>query len=247
MKAFPLCAAWRRHRRAAIAALLAPFFADPALASPMQYEATVVTDIKLAGTLYHNAAVTLDFLGDTADIAAAVDGAGHVIASANCPGGAPFHWLAKGTATVTIQSQGKRTLAHFLPNQVMVAADACNGGIGFASFTGPAGMEPAYPLSFTLGTAMAFAETAAQPLATPVHTSGNAWSCIGFPPTNVGTNGQGNGLCYAPEAYPLHTDLGDVLFYMPYTTINVTDGSLIGNHTGSHLRGTFSIMVPPGG
>jgi hypothetical protein len=119
-----------------------------------------------------------------------------------------------------------------------VALDACNGGIGFGSYTGPNGMEVAYPVAYTLGTAMQVALTSG--LSSPARMSGNAWSCIGFPAVSIGAL-TGSGYCTAPEGYPLHSDVGDVFVYLPYRSINTSDGSLIGNHVGTLSRGTFSI------
>jgi hypothetical protein len=213
----------------------------PALASPMAYTGTVVTDVRVGEHLYHNAAVTLTFTGDTKDIAAALDGQGNAIMSTYCsPGTGWFFWLTKGSASVSVQSRGRTLSAHFAPGQIFVALDACNGGIGFGSYTGPHGMEVAYPLAFTLGTAMALALNSG--LSSPAYSSGDAWSCIGYPPNGAG-NLQGTGSCTAPDAYPLHSDAGDVFIYQPYTGIYNSDGTVVSNHNGSLNRGTFAITA----
>ena len=217
----------------------------PAKATSLVYEATAVTDIKVNGHRYHNATVTVSFTGNPADVAQVVDGSGTAVASgaSYCNGPGYFWWIKKGDSSVSVTSHGHTIVAHFAPGQLFVALDTCNGGIGFGSFVGPNGLEPAYPLAYTLGTAMAFAESTPNPLGTPAHMSGSPWSCIGYPPTFIGSNGQGNGLCVAPDAYPLHSDIGDVVFYLPYTNIITTDGSLVGNHVGNLNQGTFSIQV----
>jgi hypothetical protein len=213
--------------------------AVPCGAAPMVYQSTVVTDVKLAGHMYHNATLTLAFLGDSNDTVLVLDQNGQPLVSGAeyCNGPGYFYWLPKGKASLVLQSRGRTHRANFLPNQIFVSLDTCNGGIGFGSYTGPNGLEPVYPLAFTLGTAMAFSESTPAPLATEANLSGNAWSCIGYPPTIVGTDGNGNGLCFSPDVYPLHTDAGDFEVYMPYTR------SFLANHLGALNRGTFSIAL----
>ena len=216
-----------------------------AAAAPMSYTGTVVTDIKMNDVLYRKAAVTVTFVGDTNDIATAP------VASSNCGGEGWFFWLAKGAATVTVESKGRTHVAHLVPGQLFVALDACNGGIGFGSFTGPNGVEPAYPLGFERGTAEAISYNSyisspccigsTEALTTPANMTGDAWSCIGYPP------GYGNGLCAPPDPYPLtSTDAGAVFFYQPYTENYTGDGTIYSSHNGSLNRGTFSV-APAGG
>lgn len=225
-------------------AALSVAFAVPALASPMKYSATLVTDIKVGERRYHNAAVTITFVGDTNDIAAVVDKQGNQITSTFCsPGTGWFFWLTKGSASFSVQSQGRILQGHFESGQLFVALDACNGGIGFGSYTGPTGMEVAYPVAYALGTAMTVAVTSG--LWSPAHMSGNAWSCIGFPPQGAGNLPSNNGFCIDPSSYPLHSDVGDVFVYQPYNLDN-SDGSIIGNHVGALNRGTFSITPASG-
>ncbi len=213
--------------------------AAPSHASPMKYSATLVTDIKVGGHAFHNAAVTITFVGDTNDIGPAVDGQGNEIPSTFCtPATGWFFWLTKGAASFSVTSQGHTLRGHFAPGQIVVTLDACNGGIGFGSYTGPNGFEVSYPVAYTLGSAMQVALTSG--LASPAQMSGNAWSCIGYPPLGAG-NLPGDGFCTPPDGYPLHSDVGDVFVYLPYRAINTTDGSLIGNHIGTLNRGTFSI------
>ncbi len=219
--------------------LLGLALALPALGSPMKYAATLITDIKVGGHNYHNAAVTFTFVGDTNDIAPAVDGQGNEVQSAFCtPATGWFFWLTQGRASFSVTSQGRTLSGHFAAGQIFVALDACNGGIGFGSYIGPNGVEVAYPVAYTLGSAMQVALTTG--LATPAHMSGNAWSCIGYPPGDAG-NLTGNGFCTPPDGYPLRSDVGDVFVYLPYRAISTTDGSVIGNHVGTLNRGTFSI------
>src|SRR5258708_17721391 len=104
----------------------------PALASPMKYSATLVTDIKVGERRYHNAAVTITFVGDTNDIAAVVDKQGNQITSTFCtPGTGWFFWLTKGSASFSVQSQEHTLRGHLEPGQLFVALDACNGGNRF--------------------------------------------------------------------------------------------------------------------
>ena len=250
-------AAQYRHLALAAVAAAGLGLGSEVFATEMTYKAVFVTNVKLGAKMYQNAAVTVSFEGDTADITPAVDQNGVPIASTMCTntdgtGNGYFFLLAKGTASLSIDSQGRNVSAQFAPGQVFVALDTCNGGIGFGSFTGPNGLEPAYPVAFTLGTALSFAESTANPLGTAVNVSGNAWSCIGYPPETIGSDGKGNGFCFAPESYPLHTTAGDALFYLPYRDIVLApglpyDGSLYGNHIGSLNRGTFSITVTRNG
>ena len=124
-----------------------------ARASPMMYSATVVTDIRVGTHLYHNAAVTVTFEGDSKDIVEATDSHGNPVPSTFCKTPSTTGWfylLPKGTAQVSVESQGHRLSAHLQPDQIFVASDQCNGGIGFGSFVGPNGLEPAYPLAFVL-------------------------------------------------------------------------------------------------
>jgi len=211
----------------------------PAPASPMKYSATLVTDIKVGERRYHNAAVTFTFVGDTNDIAAVVDKQGNPITSTLCtPATGWFFWLTKGSASFSVRSQEHTLHGHFESGQLFVALDACNGGIGFGSYTGPTGMEVAYPVAYALGTAMTVAVTSG--LSSPAHMSGNAWSCIGYPPHSVGNLPGNNGFCIDPSSYALHSDVGDVFVYLPYTLDN-RDGSVVGNHVGTVNGGTFSI------
>jgi hypothetical protein len=263
---------------AGAAALLA---ASLASAAPMVYSATVVTDVRVGSTMYNKAAVTITFTGDTKDItpvvftpqmaAALGTTAGAPVLSQFCAPGSNssnvytgdgsnyFYYLTKGSTVVSVSSQGVTLNSKLKPGQVFVALDACNGGIGFGAFTGPLGLEPAYPLAFTLGTAMTAAVSGGasnSPLATPGSMSGNAWSCIGYPPTGSGAlPAPPNSACVAPDStepvptgftqgpYGLHSfNTGDVFIYMPYA---VTDGtgptSLCCNHYSAMNRGTFTI------
>ena len=103
----------------------------------------------------------------------------------------------------------------------------------------------AYPLALTYGTADTSARnipsgsSAAIILSTPASMSGNAWSCIGYPPRGAGAL-SGSGSCLPPDAYPLHSDLGEVYIYQPYEVLDGA-GNVWGNHIGSSNRGTFSI------
>lgn len=218
-----------------------------AAASPMVYTANVVTDVKVGSQSFHNALVSVSFYGDTKDIVPVVDGSGNPVLSWECStnsgsgyagdGSGYFFSLSKGFAIVKVTSKGNSVVARLNPGQIFVALDACNGGIGFGAFTGPSGLEVAYPIAFTLGTAMGNA--AGQPgsgaLTSTGSMSGNAWSCIGYPPGGVGQL-PGSGGCAAPDSYPLHSDHGDVFVYQT----NYSDCPQC-NHDGTLNRGTFTI------
>jgi len=179
--------------------------------------------------------VTIVFKGDTSDIAN-VAVVGSLLASQECTdngGVGYFKYLSKGVATISARLAGRTITATLLPNQVFVALDSCNGGIGFGSYV-TGNLEPAYPVGFTLGTAMSGAVN--NDLTIPMNASGSAFSCIGYPPNPIGALNGNNGVCTAPDAYPLYSNVGNVYIYQPYTT-----QGYISNHGGSLNRGTFSI------
>ena len=210
--------------------------AAPAWGSPMVYTANFVTNIKIGDHTYNNATVTIVFKGDTKDIADVSVG-GNVLTSGLCSnnGGVGFFkYLQKGVVTISAKSTGRAVTATLAPGQVFVALDSCNGGIGFGSYV-TGNVEPAYPVGFTLGTAMSAAVNG--DLSTPGSMSGSAFSCIGYPPNAIGNANGNNDMCTAPDAYPLYsTNIGNVYIYQPYTT-----QGHISNHGGSMNRGTFSI------
>ncbi len=146
-------------------------------AKPMVYTGLVVTDVRVGKTMMHNASLKITFEGDTDDLMQ-VPG----VTSTECLGSASFFYLAKGVARMEIEFKGRTRTARLHEGQVFVALDTCNGGIGFGAFLGPNGLEPAYPLAFTLGTAEYAAIIDLSPLTTVVGTTGSAWSCIGYPP-----------------------------------------------------------------
>jgi len=195
------------------------------MGAPMIYTGVVVTDVRIGNRPLHNATVTIRFTGDTADI---------VQVPLNPPTSC-FQYLPKGAATVSFEYRGRTQSARIEEGQLFVALDACNGGIGFGSFIGVNGLEPIYPLAFELGTAE-FAAYAG--LTSVVSATGDAWSCIGgYPsPNNTPT-------CASPDPYPIHSDIGDLFFYLPYTDIVTSTGTISSNHNGSYNRGTFSIRA----
>jgi hypothetical protein len=73
-----------------------------ALAEPVVYRATVVTDIKLDGRSYHNAALRLTFTGDTNDAGPVSDASGKPVPSGLClgsdgSGSGYFYWATVRT------------------------------------------------------------------------------------------------------------------------------------------------------
>lgn len=205
---------------------VALLFAGSAVAAPVTYTAFLVTDVSVGGVFYHNAAVTLTFAGDTRDIHLLTDFS--VQSSSDPNGGGAF--IERGRASVLVVSGTKHVSARIAPNQIIVSYDDANGGIGFSSYVGPNGFEPAYPFGLVDGTVQYRADPIAM-LSTPMNFGGNAWSCIGYPPD---TND-----CTAPDAYPIKTDKGPLVIYNPYEA-QWGDGSL-GSHSGTMNRGVFSI------
>lgn len=189
-------------------------------AAPVIYTGFVVTDVSLGGAYFHNAQITIKFFGDTRDIRSF---------SVTAPDGGAGSGLLidRGRSTVQIRSGSVLLNATFAPKQILVALDSYNGGVGFSSYIGPTGLEPAYPLAFVDGTAPTTNLSAA------ANVSGNAWSCIGYPPN------RNSGDCIPPDGFPLKTDHGDFFIYQPYTSY-FTDGTL-GSFGASMNRGFFSI------
>ena len=202
--------------------------AAAALASPVTYQAAVMTDVSLGGKAYHNADVTITLRGDTSDLT-------HY--SVTAPDGQTGSGLmiSKGRASVTVTSLGKSVTARFAPGQLFVSVDSFNGGIGFGSLIGPNGIEPGYPLAFTDGTAQSFAYN--NDLSTQISLSGKAWSCVGYPPV------VSSGKCTEPDPYPLKTDKGSFVIYQPYVFLDGTQtGNIMSDYSGTMNRGTFAII-----
>jgi hypothetical protein len=210
-------------------------------AEPMVYTGLVVTDVRVGKTMMHNALLKITFEGDTNNIMKVVaPGTQTQIPSQECLGTGYFFYLAKGVARMEIEFQGRTHTARLHDGQVFVALDTCNGGIGFGAFTGPNGLEPAYPLALTMGTAEYAAVTSGNPLlASGLSTTGAAWSCIGYPPGgDDALPGTASGNCTPPDSYPLKSDIGDIFVYLPY--YEGTNG-IDSNHSGSTNRGAFLV------
>ena len=232
------------HNRATMAALGQCFLALISVcalesglsAAPMVYTGLVVTDVRVGTTLMHNASLKITFEGDTNDILAAQ------VPSSECSG-TPFYYLAQGVARMEIEFGGHTRTARLQDGQVFVAVDDCNGGIGFGAFIGPNGLEPAYPLAFTLGTAEYAALDSGSPLTGALSVTGSAWSCIGYPPLSIGSlTGTPSGNCTPPDAYPLKSDIGDIFIYQPYYELDGPgETSISSNHSGSTNRGAFLV------
>ena len=213
-------------------------------AAPMVYSGVVVTDVRVGRTLLHNASLKITFEGDTGDIQQVVaPGTQTPIPSQECLGGAPFFlYLAKGHTRMEIQFQGRTRTASLNDGQVFVAVDECHGGIGFGSFLGPNGLEPAYPLALTLGTAEYTAITFGTPLLSSLSVTGSAWSCVGYPPGgDDALPATPTGNCTPPDAYPLKSDIGDIFVYQPYYEGIPGFTDIASNHSGSTNRGAFLI------
>jgi len=194
-------------------------------AAPVTYTGFVVTNVSLGTQYFKNAKVTFTFRGDTGDVKTfsvtapdGVNGAGS--------------WITKGHATVTIVKGGETVNATLAPGQLFVSADTVNGGIGFGS-TVASGLEPAYPLAFTVGSSGDYASswnsTDKGVLQSTVSVSGAAFSCIGYPGSTPN--------CTDPTISPLKTDLGPLIVFQPYVA------DIEGAHHGSVNRGTFQVFV----
>ncbi|MEM5425857.1 hypothetical protein [Paraburkholderia ferrariae] len=195
-----------------------------AAAAPVTYTMFVVTDVSIGGRFFHNANVSLKFVGDTNDIqpfnVTAPDGGT----------GSGFE-LTKGTASLVITNGTEYIRANFLPNQILVSLDKANGGGGFSALVGAdRHLEPAYPLALD-GSSI---DNPASDLVTSRAYTGHAWSCIGFPPT-------GNTGCADPTAFPLKTNRGDFFIYQPYQDY-YPDGTQ-GPISGSLNTGILSVTV----
>jgi len=200
------------------------FLSFAAHAAPVTYTGFVVTDVTLGTTFYHNAEVTLKFYGDTTDIRS-------FAVTAPDGGTGNGYLIDRGRATVEIRSVSGVVRATFAPRKVFVSFDQLNGGIGFSSYIGPNGLEPAYPLGLS--------DIGGGPpgqLATPTNITGNAWSCVGFPPFTSPT-----GDCLDPTPYPLSTDHGNLFIYNPYEAFRL-DFS-ISSFSGTLNRGIFSVVL----
>jgi hypothetical protein len=206
-------------------------------AEPMVYTGLVVTDVRVGTTLMRNASLKITFEGDTSNILQVP------MPSQECGGTGYFFYLTKGVARMEIEFRGRTHVARLHDGQLFVAVDECNGGIGFGSFVGPNGLEPAYPLAFTLGTAEYAAVTYGSPLSGALSTTGSAWSCIGYPPGgDRALPGTASGDCTPPDTYPLKSDMGDIFVYQPYNEYDGAGSTAItSNHSGSTNRGAFLV------
>jgi hypothetical protein len=197
-----------------------------AVAAPVVYTAFVVTDVSLGGQFYHNAEVTFTFSADTRDIKSF---------NVTAPDGVTGSGLLvdKGRASVRIQTPDRSVRATFTPGQILVSLDLANGGVGFSSYIGPNGLEPAYPLGLDSGTVSSVSN-----LTGPTNITGSGWSCIGFPPQASGNNGD----CFDPTPYPLATDQGDFFIYNSYESYFADGG--VGPNGGTMNRAIFSVTRP---
>jgi hypothetical protein len=202
-----------------------------AAAAPVKYIGSVVTDVSLGGHKMHNAEVTITFVGDTDNIGTYDFGTGTIVAGCAQPTSADYCGLSVGSATARIVSGGRTVDVRLQPNQILVALDTHNGGVGFSGYVGPQGFEPTYPLGIDTGTVSTLAD-----LTTATSVSGKAYSCIGFTP------GQSYN-CTDPTVYPLKTDHGDLAIYQPYSKVNA-DGTVVGHwDDGSMNTAVFSIVM----
>jgi len=200
----------------------------PALPPRVKYTGFVVTDVSLGGVRYHNALVTMTFIG----LESAVFPFSQTVGQYTGGG-----WeITQGTASVQIVSGAQVIDAVFNPGQIIVAFDQDNGGFGFGSFLGtdPV-LKPAYPF----GIDAVFVNLT--DLVTPVAQSGRQWSCIGFPAAPP----LGTGRCDDPATHPpLQTDHGDFYMYMPYFSTDAS-GLIQDDYGGALNQALFKIDVLP--
>jgi hypothetical protein len=212
----------------AVMAAAACLAAGPAGAVPVTYTMFVVTDVSLNGVHYHNAPVTLTFVGDTANIKA------FSVTASDGNSGSGFE-LTTGTASVQIINGTQVIQATFTAGQILVALDTQNGGGGFSSKVGTDHhLEPGYPLALTGTTIGSLPD-----LVTTGRWSGHAWSCIGYPPVALKT-----GRCGNAASYPLSTNHGPFVMYMPYYSTDAA-GSIVDDFEGALNVATFSVLVGP--
>src|SRR5271169_2495031 len=105
-----------------------------AKAEPVVYRGTVVTDVRLGAQYYPLARLKLTFKGDSDQQSPFIVGGSEIPSSCGPTG--YFFWITTGEASFSFESQDKTISGSFLPKQIFVALDTCNGGIGFGSFTG---------------------------------------------------------------------------------------------------------------
>ena len=209
--------------------------AGAASATPVTYSLFAYTDISLNGRMFHDAAVTMTFTGDTADVQPfCVPMVSPCDPKTYNPGsgGASGWQISKGSARVRIVSGGRTYHANFLPNQIMISYDLYNGGAGFSSMLN-GNFEAAYP--FTVDGATIFV---APDLVTNGVWSGHTWSCIGFPPAVHNT------VCGDPTAHPLATDAGPLVVFQTYQEFSSpAQTAIVDDYAGSLNSGFFSTLV----
>jgi hypothetical protein len=212
-------------------------------AVPMVYTGLVVTDVRVGTNLMHNASLKITFVGDTDNLLQVP------VPSQECGGIGYFLYLTQGVARMEIGFRGRTQTARLQDGQIFVAIDECNGGIGFGSFIGPNGLEPAYPLAFTMGTSEYTAITGGSPLTYPLSVTGAAWSCIGYPPGGASAlPATASGNCIPPDSYPLASDIGDIFIYQPYFEyVAPANTAIASNHSGSTNRGVFLVRPQTSG
>jgi hypothetical protein len=217
------------HKALCAATVVAGWFtAGLAAAAPVTYTAFMVTDVSLNGQHFHNAPVTLTFVGDTANV--------HTFSVTASDGKSASGWeITKGAASVQIINGIQVIQATFLPGQILVALDSENGGAGFSSLVGvDHHLEPGYPLAMTGTTIWNLPD-----LVTTGRWSGHAWSCIGYPPHALKT-----GRCGNAASYPLSTSRGPFVMFMPYYATDAA-GTIVDDYEAALNDATFSVLVGP--
>jgi len=218
----------RRKGFFAVIAAAGWFATGSAAAAPVTYTGFMVTDVSLNGQHFHNVPVTLKFAGDTANVQA------FSVTASNGKSGSGWQ-ITQGTATVQIINGVQVIQATFLPGQILVALDSANGGAGFSSRVGvDHHVEPGYPLAMTGSTIDGLPD-----LVTTGRWSGHAWSCIGYPPDALKT-----GRCGNSASYPLHTNHGPFVMFMPYFGTDAA-GTIVDDFDGALNDATFSVLVGP--
>jgi len=195
----------------------------PPLPPRVKYTGFVVTDVSLAGVRYHNALVTLTFIGLESAVFPFSKTVGQYTGSG---------WeITQGAASVQIVNGAQVIDANFTAGQIFVSFDQDNGGFGFGSLIGGQ-PEVAYPL----GIDAVFVNV--KDLVTPVVQSGRQWSCTGFPVRPP----LGTGRCGGTPA--LQTDHGPFIMYMPYFGTDAS-GLIQDDYGGALNQALFKIDLIP--
>jgi hypothetical protein len=122
----------KQANKLALALALLALGYGPANAAPVVYSAYAVTDGQLGSWTFTRAMVVIRLKGDTRNTVTTTQGSATVYIN------------DVGSASVTINKDGKSVTAHLDPNQVFARLDLANGEVGFGSAA-----SPFYPISIS--------------------------------------------------------------------------------------------------